>query len=481
MRKLLLMVPVLLLGAVPALPQDEGEHPPVILALEFYISRYTASGWGPIVPFDPQSEVGRELDMVWIVVYFSDPDLVEAETDDEGNTTYTRGDEEFYTRKQSEWWYDPPLPPEPEPLFDDTRDFRAPRDLIIDPLPADTGSYYFVFYVPELTGPSQARLRDPVGHPYDVGWRITIELSNEEEPGPETQVAVVQTFFFGVENPILRPPNPPSFADAGPDRTVGTGSTVILDASDSFDFTNVGFDPDDPDVFEKDSLTYDWDWVSGPERVDPVPTDHKAKARVTLNTNGVYIYRVYVSDGINPLPGSDDVTITVVDPSELPENSLPPRAAIAGPTTSVLVGQIITLDGGGSADPDGDPLTYRWQQTNELGGGLTFDELAKAFQPLSGLTAVRSTWKAISPGTFYFRLLVSDPFGNTDSAFTAVTVISAEAFAGQLNRRDIPRSRAPAAEEAPVDAPAGPAGCGGGLLPLALVPVALRLARGRFR
>lgn len=475
---------VLLAGAaVPTFAQ--GDAPPVIEDVTLEIIRLTGLGYAAAVPFTlanfpaDYGDLACEGDILIITVAFSDEDLVEwEEGQDPGDPPVAnRGDEEFYSRKQSLWLWD--SDPDPGPVPGDTWGFNAPPSLIIDPLPAATGTFIYIVTIPEWTGPNQARLRDPVNHPYDVGWWVTIELSNEEAPSEDTPVARTTFPLFAVENPVLRPGNPPAFADAGSDQVVAVGSAVTLDARQTYDATNVGFDPLDPDVFEKDSLAYVWEWISGPQRVDPTPNViDPALAAVTLTELGEYIFRVLVTDGVNADLSTDTISITVVNAGDLPENNLAPRAAIVGPAGPVTVGSVITLDGNGSSDPDGDTLSHRWRQTNELGSDLTFEELTSAFQPLSGLTQVTSTWEAITTGTFYFRLLVTDPFGATASILIAVEVVEASGAAGILEQGDSTYSadRQSADEQTPL-APA----CGGGLMPLAMVPLVLWLGRGRIR
>ncbi|MBN1878047.1 MAG: tandem-95 repeat protein [Anaerolineae bacterium] len=69
--------------------------------------------------------------------------------------------------------------------------------------------------------------------------------------------------------------------------------------------------------------------------------------------------------------------------------------ADAGGDQSVQPGTAVTLDGGGSTDPDGDALTYLWQQT----GGVAVD-----FTP----TLSRTTFIAPAPGPLTFTLTVTD-------------------------------------------------------------------------
>ena len=78
--------------------------------------------------------------------------------------------------------------------------------------------------------------------------------------------------------------------------------------------------------------------------------------------------------------------------------------ADAGPDRAVLPGAAVTLDGRGTADPDGDlPLTYLWTQT----GGPAV--------ALSARTTITATWTAPSyPSLLTFTLAVTDSLGGFD-------------------------------------------------------------------
>lgn len=83
--------------------------------------------------------------------------------------------------------------------------------------------------------------------------------------------------------------------------------------------------------------------------------------------------------------------------------------ANAGPDQSVQTGTPVTLTGAASADPDGDPLTFRWSQVS--GPAVT----------LSSTTVVAPTFTApAAAGTLVFALIVND--GTADSVADTVTV-----------------------------------------------------------
>lgn len=375
--------------------------------------------------------------------------------------------------------------------------------------PPPFATAFFSFLVPEILGRNQERLAGNID--FDTGYFIQFTFSNEEDPpAPEEEVEGVFTgavneafiafadpnaFIFTpcenctyqgaimkvIKSPLLEPPNPRPFADAAVSaQIVEAGTTVILDGTGTFDSSNVGFAVDSPHIFEKDTLSFTWEWVSGPARVDPVQDSPRdSTAEVVLTALGTYRYRLLVDDtGSAGLPTFASVEVTVV--ADLPENQ-PPVATINGPMGPVAVGDAISLDASASFDPDGDPLSFRWRQVNALGDPLPLEEVRASFQPLSGVQTELVTWQALEAGTFYFRLLADDGKAVSTATFTVDVVQPQTAGAVDTDPdADDQGDDELAGQDDDGDPSATPAPlCGAGLLPLLAAPLALLLIRRR--
>jgi len=109
--------------------------------------------------------------------------------------------------------------------------------------------------------------------------------------------------------------------------------------------------------------------------------------------------------GVTAIAARTDYTVAIVEVANTPP------IADAGPDQTVLVGQTVQLDGSGSSDPNGDPLTYAWT-LNLLNGGGTI--------ALSDPTAARPTFVAAQPGFYIATLTVND--GTDDSVLDVVLI-----------------------------------------------------------
>lgn len=184
--------------------------------------------------------------------------------------------------------------------------------------------------------------------------------------------------LVGCSSPSAPPPNAPPVAAAGQDQTIALGQSVALDASASTD----------P---EGAPLTYQW----GAAESNPVSVPLPQSARISFvpSLPGTYRFYLRVSDGLSLSP-PDSVDITIAGSL----NQAPVAEAGLASLTYALEGPApLPLDGSASTDPEGAPLTYRWQVLN-----------APELVVLSDSTAAQPTFTPASSGEYRFRLTVSD-------------------------------------------------------------------------
>ena len=188
--------------------------------------------------------------------------------------------------------------------------------------------------------------------------------------------------------------NLPPVANAGQDQQVRVGDLVTLDGRNSYD----------PDG---DLITYNWTITSAPSGSSAAlnnPTS--VMPSFVPDRPGNYIILLTVNDGqVNSSP--DDVIVIAAQPNVAP-------TAIAGPDQSVVTGSQVFLDGRGSFDPDGDPLTYRWQLISLPAGSTAF---------LDNPSSPTPTFVADKDGQYVIVLTVND--GELDSLPDDVVVVSA--------------------------------------------------------
>jgi hypothetical protein len=91
-----------------------------------------------------------------------------------------------------------------------------------------------------------------------------------------------------------------------------------------------------------------------------------------------------------------------------------PPVADAGPDQTVNVGATVQLDGSGSSDPDGDPLSFNWQFIAKPAGSAA---------ALSNPRIAMPTFVADVAGDYVLKLTVDDGRGGSDTAQVTITAI----------------------------------------------------------
>lgn len=210
-----------------------------------------------------------------------------------------------------------------------------------------------------------------------------------DAPGDGNRAGVVYLFTGSRGGDI---DNRAPTARAGSDRTVNIETEVRLDGRDSSD-------PDD------DPLTFDWSFVSRPD--DSTASLSNADAeRPTFrpDVSGDYVIELRVEDTFGA-GDTDRVTIRARDAGNTP-------TARAGSDRTVPPETEVELDGSGSSDPNGDPLTFEWRFVSRPSGSQA--ELADA-------GSERPTFTADAVGQYVIELTVEDPDGNADSDRVQIT------------------------------------------------------------
>jgi hypothetical protein len=223
------------------------------------------------------------------------------------------------------------------------------------------------------------------------GETLTFELTVTDNDGEGATDEVDVT----VQN-VNQPPT--AGLTANP-TTINEGETSALDASGSTD----------PD--SGDSLTYSFTILnSGPGTItgqtdanDPTAT---YEAPSDVSSDQTVTIQVEVDDG-NGGTDTETVDIFVQDVNQAP-------LADAGPDQTVDEGDTVTLNGTATSDPDGDPLTYSWNQTT--GTTVTLDDATSA-TPSFTAPDVRSSGDVLA-----MELTVTDSEGNTDSDSVSVSI-----------------------------------------------------------
>jgi RHS repeat-associated protein len=179
------------------------------------------------------------------------------------------------------------------------------------------------------------------------------------------------------------------FANAGADQTALVGATVTLDGSASTD----------PDG---NSISYLWTLTQKPANSQASLVNPTAlHSSLAIDKPGTYKISLVVNDGYFD---STPSTVTINT-----QNSKP--VVNAGPDQTLPVGATVQLDGSGSTDVDGDPLSFSWTIISTPPGSQA---------PLGNPNQPNSRFNIDKPGVYRVQLVVND--GHVNSVEDIVTV-----------------------------------------------------------
>lgn len=242
----------------------------------------------------------------------------------------------------------------------------------------------------KIGGPSQNTIVNPAGSTTAVNnlaqGVYSFQLTVTDNRGSTARDTVLVTV-----NGAAPAPNQPPVALAGADQV------ITLPTSNTYLFGSGSYDPDG-------IITgYAWSQVNGPAAATISPLG-PTNVDVSSLVQGVYNFKLVVTDN-QGATAADTVRVTVLGPNVPPVANAGADQSIQLPTNSV------TLNGSGSADPDGNITAYAW---TKIAGPSQFN--------LSNANTVTATAANLVAGVYKFRLLVTDNRGASNDDTVVITV-----------------------------------------------------------
>ena len=153
-------------------------------------------------------------------------------------------------------------------------------------------------------------------------------------------------------------------------------------------------------------LEYTWTILEKPTSSEATLIDNSiVNPSFIADVHGEYSISLIV---IDPWSSSEEDIVIVSF-----ENIVP--LADAGPNQAVFVGDIVYLDGSGSSDANGDPLTHKWSFISKPQGSNA---------NLSSPENIQTTFEADLAGEYIISLITNDGFIDSDPSI--VTMYAAE-------------------------------------------------------
>ena len=161
-------------------------------------------------------------------------------------------------------------------------------------------------------------------------------------------------------------------------------------------------------------ITYSWAFVQRPSgSAAALLNANTASPSFTVDIAGRYRVRLTVNDG--QVSGSDEVDVTTVN--------VPP-VANAGPDQTVHEGDVVTLNGSGSSDQNGNDLSYQWSFVSRPQGSTA---------QLSAAGVVAPTFTADVAGVYTLQLIVNDTIVDGAADTVVVTALSNHVMLALVN------------------------------------------------
>lgn len=204
------------------------------------------------------------------------------------------------------------------------------------------------------------------------------------------------------------PVNHPPVAVAGNDTTlVLPKNSILLNGSNSWD-------PDN------NITSYAWQKLSGPSSAT-ISDPTLVKFQIDNMTQGVYSFELTVTDA-GGLSDKDTIQITInASPNKPPVAKAGPDLQVAyNLQTCAIEPPFITLDGRSSYDTDGSIVSYQWSLIAADNNAVVITN------PNAAVTTVTN----LTPGTYQFKLSVTDNLGATSQDTLLVTT-------GYINRSTV--------------------------------------------
>ncbi|MFH1744895.1 MAG: PKD domain-containing protein [bacterium] len=286
----------------------------------------------------------------------------------------------------------------PEDADEDADSEETDADTDDDNLPTADAGEDFNIQCGELVELSGFASGDEVKSLWEVAQEptsLSVTFSDETDPNSDVMFSESGTYvlnlsvfnaeYSDVDSLIVSvsscdATNFPPIANAGPNRAVLTDEIVTLNGS--------GTDP------EGQALTCRWEIISDPPGSGAELSDYNVCSPTFRPiVSGSYTFGFYVNDG----KLESAVDIVIITASFASAENLPPTAN-AGDNQKVYTEVTVTLNGSG-ADPEGQPLSCRWEKLDEPTGSNVVLVSPNTCSPTFVPTIV---------GNYFFKLYVSD-------------------------------------------------------------------------